>query len=747
MNLLIPEYIRTPKPCIWFPRSWCIKSKLPINAVISLVSESKYAKCFATIKLYSKHSELFRDRKEFPENLEFNLPTVETGNSNILNPENNGKTQAIISRLLAINLNICEISENLSDLKFPIQLRFEEQIKNVPIATRVILYPLSSNHNLLKPKYSFNDLEESLFRRIHLGSIVSPNDWICHHGCNGIQYFKIIQPCLNDVSLSQNNPSLNISKKEFVARISESTIIEFIRHQGGDYDLLNISLPNLKFQEKSQWIDKVIKKIGGLDEIILEIIEQVHLFVVTAMSNRYRKSVKRSKGILLTGKPGSGKTALALCLSESSGLPFTVINCSDTFKTGEGEGENELCSIFESMTRYRVSIIVMDEIDMIADKLASVRPGVESKIYSMLLKLIDSINEYIWQDPFKGQIFIIGKNKDLDNNNLYRPGRLDKIYELNIKKYEQRLQILKIMTKKIPSAVEEKDFILERVSRSTHGFVAADLQCLCTHVAMELLHENKGPSRAFFTLNHFEKALKVVKPSNLNEFQTKTPDIKFSDIFGIDDIIDDLKMTIIEPFNNPQEFLQFGISPPKGILICGPPGVGKTMLCCAIAAETGINFMLVESSQIRSKLVGESESKIANMFAQAKANSPCVLFIDQIDVLAPVRASNMTSENTGERIVTSLLTEMDGFFTSKHSQGPEVEVLVIAATNRPEILDPALLRPGRLDQHIYIPPPTLEEQINILINHTDGFSGADLDNLCREAALISIRENINNETV
>ncbi|KAI8647240.1 P-loop containing nucleoside triphosphate hydrolase protein [Parasitella parasitica] len=190
-------------------------------------------------------------------------------------------------------------------------------------------------------------------------------------------------------------------------------------------------------------------------------------------------------------------------------------------------------------------------------------------------------------------------------------------------------------------------------------------------------------------------ALTIVKPSNLNEFSSKIPDITFKDLFGIDDIIQEIKTSVIQPFHNPDKYIELGISPPKGILLHGPTGVGKTMLCSALASEAGVNFMLVESSQIRSKVVGESEKGIAKLFSQARANSPCILFIDQIDMLLPKRGTSLSSENTSDRIVTGFLTEMD-------------------ATNRIETIDPAVLRPGRFDEHIYIPLPNDKQRLQII---------------------------------
>ncbi|RHZ89456.1 hypothetical protein Glove_14g25 [Diversispora epigaea] len=868
INDLSPEYLRTPKPCIWLPRTWCLKNNVRSNQIISLTSfkndhHHHSKKCFASVKLYSKYSALFRGNPIFPEKLKFSLLDDDNDNNNKNddddddNDNNKDKdgdgdnskdkdgddddskdkdgddddskdksdeddkyeTQAIISKLLACNLNICEISGNLKkeekeNLKFPIKLIFHEVINNVPVANKIFVYSPpempelpdldsnNSNNNSSSgsnssgsnsnssSNSSSNSIGINFFRKVHLGSLVSPNTWICQFGCNGMQYYKILKIFIEEENEENGkNGNENEIGVISVGRISDSTNIEIIYENSEKffqfqeiYDNDNNVNDQKKFQKKSEWIEKINKKIGGLDNVIKEIIDQIHCFVISVLlpsNNNKRKfqiGVKKSKGILVTGKPGTGKTSLALCIAETSGLPYVLVNCPDLFKRDEGTGEREIYLIFESMQRHQVSLIILDEIDILTDASASIHSGVEANLYSIIIKLIDSINENNNTDEkkYKGKVFIIGLSNRIGaiNKTLCRPGRLDRTYELIIKKPEQRKKILEILTKEIPFANEERDYILEKISKMTHGFVSTDLQYLCTQSIMQLIHhhhQSHHDRKNHITLDHFEKALQFVKPSNLNEFQIKTPDILFSDIYGIDEIIEDLKLTIIEPFNNPQEFIEFGISPPRGILIYGPSGVGKTMLCRAIAAETGLNFMFVECSQIRSKIVGESEKNISKIFSQAKSNSPCILFIDQIDILAPARGgtnSMKTTENTSERIVTSLLTEMDGFFTLRYYEEPEVDVLVISTTNRPEVLDPALLRPGRLDQHIYIPPPdakqrnsilkgkfkkmpiTLsEQQLSSLVQVTEGFSGADLDNLCREAALISIRENMNNEKI
>ncbi|KAG0237802.1 spermatogenesis associated protein 5 [Actinomortierella wolfii] len=365
-----------------------------------------------------------------------------------------------------------------------------------------------------------------------------------------------------------------------------------------------------------------------------------------------------------------------------------LVNCPDLFQTDEGASESQLCSLFHTLqSGSRASFLILDEIDMLAER-SAVRKGVEAKVFTTLLKQID----------------------DLNRN---------------------------------PSANK----------------------ALCTEAALILVSKvANGERDAKLDLASFMHALKSVRPSGMGEFQTKTPDVHFSDLYGLESAIMDLKVSVVEPFQQPGKYFDLGIAPPRGVLIHGPPGVGKTMLCCALAQELGINFMLVEGSQIRSKIVGESEQNIARMFAQAKANAPCILFIDQIDVLAPARGTTFSSENSGDRIVTSLLTEMDGFFTGR--AGSVVDVLVLAATNRPEVIDSAIMRPGRLDQIIHVPVPDEavrlkilagflskmpikldQEQIKTLAKDTDGFSGADLENLCRETALICLRENIHNGQV
>ncbi|KAJ3299961.1 hypothetical protein HK104_005658 [Borealophlyctis nickersoniae] len=318
-------------------------------------------------------------------------------------------------------------------------------------------------------------------------------------------------------------------------------------------------------------------------------------------------------------------------------------------------------------------------------------------------------------------------------------------------------------TYNLPIEPENKEVILAEVAKITHGFVGSDLRGLCHYVVNEM-HRQSTPTE--LAVDDFRAALKYVKPASLSELISKIPERHLNELFGMQDVIERLRSTVIEPFTHFDRYLTFGIDPPRGVLIHGPPGVGKTVLGCALVQETGFNCVYVDGPKIRSKVVGESEANIAKIFAQARDSAPCVLLIDQIDMLVPSRGMDTSSENTGERIVTCFLTEMDGVLSSGRGAALHGRIFIVAVTNRPHVVDAAILRPGRLDEHIFIPPPKVESRLAILRGYLKsmpndltepdlkhlaeqmaGYSGADIENVCREAALIALRKNLSAETI
>ncbi|CAO3622952.1 unnamed protein product [Cunninghamella echinulata] len=450
-----------------------------------------------------------------------------------------------------------------------------------------------------------------------------------------------------------------------------------------------------------------------------------------------------------------------MTIAKTSQIPYYVINGPDIFQTEEGLSEKKLQTTFEiAKNGNDLALIIIDELDMVAPKLTKNKSGLDTRILSTLLSCIDQLSPHL---------FIIGITNRLHAIDpcVLRSGRLDHRYELVVKLPSQKYSILEILTKKLPFVHDEKESILKQLAHKTHGFVPSDLQSLCSQMILQLVKEQQldnNSKNINITRNHIEKALKIVRPSDMNAYASNIPVVKFSDIFGIDNIIEDIKTSVIHPFHHPEQYTQLGITPPRGILLHGQTGTGKTMICSALANEADINYIFVDSTQLRSKVVGESEKNISTLFHQARSNSPCILFIDQIDMLVPKRGTSSSSENTSDRIVTSFLTEMDGLLT--RNRQVQLDVLVVAATNRPEVIDEAVLRPGRFDEHIQLTLPNENQRFDILkglgkkmplnVNddqlieiskNTFGWSGAQLDNLLREAAMISLRENVNNKTI
>jgi transitional endoplasmic reticulum ATPase len=468
--------------------------------------------------------------------------------------------------------------------------------------------------------------------------------------------------------------------------------------------------------------------------------------------------IEPPKGVLLYGPPGCGKTLLAKALANEIGAYFIAINGPEIMSKFYGESEARLREIFEEAEKNAPSIIFIDELDAIAPKREEVVGEVEKRVVAQLLTLMDGLKE-------RGKIVVIGATNRIDaiDPALRRPGRFDREIEIPPPDKRARKEILLVHTRDVPLA---DDVDIDALAEITHGYTGADLAALVKEAAMSALRKflksenidlNKPiPPEKLATLkvtkNDFLEALKVVHPTLMREVFVEVPEVRWSDIGGLDEVKQQLREAVEWPLKYPEVFEKMGIRPPRGVLLYGPPGCGKTLLAKAVATESGANFIAIRGPEVLSKWVGESERAIREIFRRARQVAPAVIFFDEIDAITPMRGQRHDSGVT-DRIVNQLLAEMDGITMLKN-------VVVIGATNRIDIIDPALLRPGRFDRVIYVPPPDRRARLEILKVHTrkvplasdvdleklaeltEGYSGADLEALVREAVMLALRERL-----
>ncbi|TXG50232.1 hypothetical protein EZV62_022756 [Acer yangbiense] len=469
--------------------------------------------------------------------------------------------------------------------------------------------------------------------------------------------------------------------------------------------------------------------------------------------------VKPPKGILLYGPPGSGKTLIARAVANETGAFFFLINGPEIMSKLAGESESNLRKAFEEAEKNAPAIIFIDELDSIAPKREKTHGEVERRIVSQLLTLMDGLKS-------RAHVIVIGATNRPNSIDpaLRRFGRFDREIDIGVPDEIGRLEVLRIHTKNMKLA---EDVDLERAARDTHGYVGADLAALCTEAALQCIREKMDVidledetidaailNSMAVTNEHFQTALGSSNPSALRETVVEVPNVSWTDIGGLENVKRELQETVQYPVEHPEKFEKFGMSPSKGVLFYGPPGCGKTLLAKAIANECQANFISVKGPELLTMWFGESEANVREIFDKARQSAPCVLFFDELDSIATQRGGSVgDAGGAADRVLNQLLTEMDGMTAKK-------TVFIIGATNRPDIIDPALLRPGRLDQLIYIPLPDEASRLQIfkaclrkspvssdvdlaaLARYTHGFSGADITEICQRACKYAIRENI-----
>ncbi|WP_457550239.1 CDC48 family AAA ATPase [Archaeoglobus sp.] len=564
--------------------------------------------------------------------------------------------------------------------------------------------------------------------------------------------------------------------------------------------------------------------IGGLKEELQKVREVIEL-PLKYPEIFQRLGIDPPKGVLLYGPPGTGKTLIAKAVANEIGASFFTINGPEIMSKYYGESEQRLREIFEEAKENAPSIIFIDEIDAIAPRRDEVTGEVERRVVAQLLALMDGLEE-------RGQVIVIGATNRIDaiDPALRRPGRFDREIEIGVPDREGRFEILQIHTRNMPiepeyridfvlealrniyrqytdkevleaiqktyddvKTLEDKEKIKEVVKRNlseeivqdlereiikamlreladqTHGFVGADIEALCKEAAMKALrryipqidmNSEEIPLELLesmkVTYDDFKSALKEIEPSAMREVLVEVPKVTWDDVGGLEDVKREIIEAVEWPLKYPEKFKKFGIRPPKGVLLYGPPGTGKTLIAKAVANEAEANFISVKGPELLSKWLGESEKAVRKIFKKARQVAPCIIFFDEIDAIAGMRG--LEENRAVERVVNQLLTELDGL--------EELEgVVVIGATNRPDIIDPALLRPGRFDRLVYVRPPDKKSRLAIFKIHTrnmplaedvdleeladmtEGYVGADIEAVCREAVMLALRENINAEKV
>lgn len=569
----------------------------------------------------------------------------------------------------------------------------------------------------------------------------------------------------------KQNDKLILMAKQFIQSgglPDVDTIVSYIQSQSTNLKrlpLASLRLPIKKYLEENTLVLPQKRKepeptvltvpkfssIGGISKIQKEV-EQLIVFPLRHPEVFQELQVEPARGVLFCGSPGTGKTYLATKICEELNLPYYKIAAPEVISGMSGESEQKLRDIFKKAMETAPSLLFIDEIDAITPKRSNSQREMEKRIVSQLLSCMDDLGGFLQHGKLVVVIAATNRIESIDPA-LRRAGRFDREIHFGIPSQEQRNEILKVMIKGLKI---KGDIDVESLSKLTPGYVGADLHSLIKEAANQSISrimsmDTLNPLNLFIEMQDFTEALKIVQPSSKREGFSTIPDTTWEDIGGLEDLREELHFSIVHAISNPEKYQALGITSAAGILLCGPPGCGKTLLAKAVANESRANFIAVNGPELLNKYVGESEKAVRQLFQRARDSAPCIIFFDEIDSLCAARGSD---NQATERVVNQLLTELNGLQDRK-------QVFVIAATNRPDIIDPAILRPGRLDQVLFILLPDLSQREKILdalikkvpvqdvniseiAEKTNGFSGADLAMVVREAANQVLREGLEN---